>query len=266
MNIEKYQENGYCIVQQLISSDVARQIHSEIINYSSKHANKNKLFCYPERILRFLDPRFYKANEFKIENIILGMKLLEINNSNKMNRIKKTLGLNKLYRIDSYITEISLNDITKWHCDQSYGGATDPGLYFNGNREEIPTRPVNKFFHHFTDVRSGNGAFAYLPKSHIVGIAIRKIINSGKLNYEPFMDLKDALPLVKKNHQIFLKEKLLTEFDIDFFVTNAENALNERQDFSLNVDAGGMIIFNDLGYHQGTAPKISQRLVVRYFY
>ena len=183
-----------------------------------------------------------------------------------MKEIRYFLKLRKCNRIDSYFSEISKNEIIQWHCDQSFGGATDPGLYFNGNKENISINGINKFFLHLTDVKTGNGAFAYLPRSHTIGIAIRKIINSGKLKYEPFMNLTDAYAIMNKNYKLFIDEGLLVEEDIDFFIDNSKKALANSFDFSLNIDAGGMIIFNDLGFHQGTAPTESRRLVVRYFY
>jgi len=266
MDIENYSQNGFCVVPQLISPSTTAKLHYKIVNYSSKQANCNDIFDYPERFLRFFDPRFHKNHKFKVEATKLGLNLLMIAESYKMKEIRRTLKLNNATRIDSYLTEISNNDIIHWHCDQSFGGATDPGIYFNGNREDISTNAINKFFLHLTDVESGNGAFSYLPRSHNIGIAIRKIINSGRLKYEPFMDLKDAYPFMNKNYKLFISDKLLTDEDIDFFLANAKKALDKSHDFSLNINAGGMVIFNDLGFHQGTAPSISKRLVVRFFY
>ncbi len=266
MDIENYSQNGYCVVQEFISPSTAAQLRYKIVNYSSKQANINDVFCYPERLLRFFDPRMYKRHKFKAEGISLGLNLLMAVKSYKMKEIERALKLDGCTRIDSYLSEISNNDIIQWHCDQSFGGATDPGLYFNGNREDISTNAINKFFLHLTDVKSGNGAFSYLPRSHKISIAIRKIINSGKLKYEPFMNLKDAYPFMIKNYKLFISDRLLTDEDLDFFLDNAKKALDKSHDFSLNINAGGMVIFNDLGFHQGTAPSISKRLVVRYFY
>jgi hypothetical protein len=266
MQIENYTQNGYCVVPQLISQGEAIQLNNEIVKYCKKQKNINKLFYYPERLLRFFDPRFYKNNSLNIEHIKLSLKLIAITNNSNMKNLKKKLKIKKITGIDSYLTEISTKDITKWHCDQSFGGATDPGLYFNDNREQISTNNVNKFFHHITDVNSGNGAFAYLPRSHVIGVSIRKIINAGILKYQPFMDLTDAYTIIDKNYKIFINGNFLLEEEIDFFLINAKKALNKSYDFSIPIKAGGMVVFNDLGFHQGTAPTKSERLVVRYWY
>ena len=266
MEIEKYFDEGYCIVKNFVSTASAQELHNKIYNYTKWNGNINEIFTYPDSLIRFFDPRIYTRHKFKIEGFNLGLYLLIAKNNNKMKVIKKILNLKKCNRIDSYFSDISNDEIIQWHCDQSFGGATDPGLYFNGNKENISINGTNKFFLHLTAVEKGNGAFSYLPRSHIIGIAIRKIINSGKLKYEPFMNLTDAYSIINKNYQLFINNGLLKKEEIDYFIDNAEKALNNIYDFSLNIDAGGMIIFNDLGFHQGTAPSKSQRLVVRYFY
>ena len=47
---------------------------------------------------------------------------------------------------------------------------------------------------------------------------------------------------------------------------NAKIALSGKNEFCLESPAGSMIVFNDLGYHQGTAPTRSERLVMRYWF
>lgn len=133
-------------------------------------------------------------------------------------------------------------------------------------KENISTKQINKFFLHLTNVESGNGAFSYLPKSQKISIAIRNLINSGEIQYEPFHDLSDAIEIIEKYHGLFIKNSSLSEHDIQHFLKNAEYAISGKNNYSLEVKSGGMVIFNDLGYHQGTAPSKSSRMVVRYFY
>ena len=50
------------------------------------------------------------------------------------------------------------------------------------------------------------------------------------------------------------------------FLINAKKALSNDEEFSLECKAGDAVLFNDFGYHKGTAPKLSDRIIFRYFY
>ena len=76
----------------------------------------------------------------------------------------------------------------------------------------------------------------------------------------------DLFETKDKNYKIFINGNYLLEEEIDFFLINAKKALDKSYDFSIEISAGGMVVFNDLGFHQGTAPTKSERLVVRYWF
>jgi hypothetical protein len=262
-----YFEDGVCVINNLITKKNAEQLQKQITEYSSRNGeDANKIFTYPISAFSFFDPRVYLRHKFNPAGTKVAINLLILLRKSKFQDAKKKLDLGSCGRIDSYLSCVSNNDIIKWHCDQSYGGATDPGIYFNGTREKIPTIPVNKCFLNLTDVSYANGALNYLPKSHKIGVAIRQAFNSGVLQYRPFLSLEDAMSIISENIEVFLRQSLLSEEQIIFFLEKSRFALDNKDCFSMNVDAGSMVIFNDLGYHKGSAPKTSQRAVVRYFY
>lgn len=262
-----YFEDGVCVINNLISKEQAVYLQRQITEYSSRNGgDANKIFTYPMSTFSFFDPRIYLRHKFNPAGIKVAINLLMILRRSMFQDAKKKLDLVSCARIDSYLSYISSDDIIKWHCDQSYGGATDPGIYFNGTRENIPTTPVNKCFLNLTDVSYHNGALNYLPKSHLIGLAIRQAFNSGVLQYRPFLSLEDAMSIISENSQVFLSQKLLSIEQINFFLEKSRVALDNKDCFSMNVDAGSMVIFNDLGYHKGSAPQSSQRAVVRYFF
>lgn len=266
MDITDYYKNGFSVISNVIPRDDLDRLKLDITNYINRDGDRKKIFTFPESLFRLIDLRFYRRTGFARTGIPLALKLLKLTHGKEMRRIKSTLKLSKLLGIDFYLTESTNKEITKWHCDQSFGGATDPGLYFNGNLGKLSTTSVTKVFYHLTDVRPGDGAFAYLPRSHYVGVAIRHLINSGAIPYEPFTNLENAFDLVNRNYRLLLEIGMLTTDDLDFFLENSQRALDKTIDFSLKIDAGGLVIFNDLGFHQGTAPSLSSRLVLRYWY
>jgi hypothetical protein len=267
MNIEDYKRNGITIVRNFFEKKISNEIHDNIIDYINKSANKYEIFCYPEKLMRFIDYRFYKKYNFNINGIKIALKINKLINTKITKDIKNKFELNKINRIDSYYTEKNHKEITKWHCDQSFGGATDPGIYFNGNKSDITIKNVNKFFIHLTDVEHDNGAFAYIPGSHIVGLKIRECINNNFIEYEPFMDVDDAVNILRNNEKIFINKNLLTKEIINEFINNYENILNKKDfKYSIKANSGDLIIFNDFGYHKGTSPKKDPRLILRLWF
>ena len=263
---EQYINHGYLLIQNFFESDYAEEIRRRILVFCNRKSNKYAVFKYPEKLRRLFSYKFYKKNGFEIKDFDLMFSIIKSTRLDNLKNLRNSLGLKKLYLIDSYLSQITDNNITKWHCDQAYGGATDPGLYFNGMSELIPTSHINRVFVYLTNAEINNGCFSYLRGSHKVGIAIRNMVNMKLIDYTPFYELKDGLQIVLDHKIKLIENKLLSLDQINFFIENAELALLGRQDFCLESSAGSMIVFNDLGYHQGTAPTKSERLVMRYWF
>jgi hypothetical protein len=263
----QYLDEGYFIMPDFLSQDETILIKDRILNFTLKKEEKRKVITYHDKFLRIFDYSFYKNDrKFSLEYIKLSLLALKYSKLNNMITMKKTFNLGKLTRVDSYLSDVDSEDLTKWHADQAYGGATDPGIYFNGIRTDVPTMPVNRLFLYLTDVEAGNGLLYFLPRSHLIGIAIRKLINNGLIVYTPFYDLCDALEIVKKNRDLLIEHKLLNNENIEYFLYNAQLAIEGKFKFFDKLKAGSMIFFNDLGYHQGSSPSLSPRLVMRWWY
>ena len=263
----QYLEQGYFVVPDLLSQEQTTSTKDNILEFTLKKEEKRQVIIYHDRFLRIFDYRFYKNDrKFSLEYIKLSLLILKCLNSNNMIELKKSFNLGKVARIDSYLSDIDSEDLTDWHADQAYGGATDPGIYFNGIRTDIPIKPINRLFLYLTDVQAGNGLLYFLPRSHLIGIAIRKLINNGLIEYTPFYKLHDAFEIVKKNKNLMIENKLSSVEEIEYFLQHAPLAINGKSKFVDNLKAGSMILFNDLGYHQGSSPSLSQRLVMRWWY
>tara|TARA_B100000795_G_C22710694_1_gene403408 strand:- start:201 stop:746 length:546 start_codon:yes stop_codon:yes gene_type:complete len=168
-------------------------------------------------------------------------------------------------RIDSYISQQSKKDMLEWHTDQAFGGATHPAEFFNNSNGVVSTNSTHKLFLHITDVKYKNGAFSYIPHSHKINLAIRELINKQIIEYKPFLLLQDAIKLIDQDHKKKFLQILKRE-EIENFISSAKRALENDEAFSIECEAGDAVLFNDFGYHKGTAPMLSDRIVFGYFY
>ena len=263
---EAYESQGYCIIRRFTSRVDTIDIYSAIYRYSLRQKNPNSILCYPPRLLAFFDFRLYRNNGFSLKGIQAALALLRATSSPQMSKIKKSLGLKRCSRVDSYFSSVGTEEIIGWHCDQSFGGAPDPGIYFNGNKGLVSISPINKFFHYLTEVSTDNGALCYIPGSHLIGTAIRIAINDGLIDYRPFMDIRDAIDIANNHCDALTSTGKVTHEDIHLFLRHTDKAMSQPSIYALSANAGDLVIFNDLGYHMGSAPRRSRRLVARYFF
>ena len=113
-----------------------------------------------------------------------------------------------------------------------------------------------------TALQYWNGCFSYMPYSHNINISLRILINSGKVRYNPFYLLEDAVNLVKGDYHRELLT-LCTKEELDQFINHGSNALKSDEAYVLECEAGDAVLFNDFGYHKGTAPQSNDRIVFR---
>ena len=125
-----------------------------------------------------------------------------------------------------------------------------------------------KFFIYLTDVQSENGALAIIPFSNQIVKTVTALILENKISLTPFWNLSDLRKLVeKKNNKNLIYEKLGQE-KVDTFIKQTEFINNKKNttEFDIEMKKGSMIIFDELCVHRGSAPKNSDRLVIRYLY
>ena len=266
---QEYNDKGFVVLRDLISySEI--QKYTEIAKRHDSKSPPNAIVHYMNDYIKFLDPRSYRRYFRYIDLRYILDCLYLIFKSRDKNWIRNIPTLNfdnkiSATRIDSYISKKSDEDILEWHCDAAFGGATHPAEFFGNANGKVATKNVNKLFLHAIDVKHGNGAFSYIPYSHKINMAIRNLINNKIIKYKPFLLLNDAIKLVNFQHKDkFLQ--ILTEDQIESFVKNAQMALTNDKEFLIECKAGDAVLFNEFGYHKGTAPKLSDRIVFRYFY
>lgn len=264
-----YSKKGFVVIKNLINLKEIEKYSNIAKKYDSVKPD-NPTVDYFYDYLRFFDfrlyPKFFKWINlgYFLDCYYLISKskqkdwksyMLSINNKKK----------NPVTRIDSYISKKSGEDILEWHTDQAFGGATHPAEFFGNTNGKVSTKNVNKLFLHITDVKYKNGAFSYIPYSHKINLAIRELINKQVIKYKPFLLLQDAVELVGyKYKNKFLN--ILENEEIDSFINYSERALLNDKEFAIECNAGDAVLFNDFGYHKGTAPELSDRIIFRYFY
>jgi len=265
----EYEQKGFVIVRGLVNSQDINQF-TEIAERYDSGATTNENISYFTSAIRFFDPRVYKhihkpiSFKFYRDSYFLTSQAKK----SKFKLLIKSMGFQgfkSISRIDSYVSYKSDRNVVEWHSDQAFGGATHPSEFFGGTNGIMPVNNVNRLFLHATDVEYQNGCFAYIPYSHKVNLAIRNLINEGRVAYKPIFLLQDAIKLVKEEYYSELLNVLSKE-SIENFIDKGETAMHSDKNFVLKCKAGDAILFNDLGYHKGTAPKKSNRIVFRYNY
>jgi hypothetical protein len=264
---KEYNQKGFVIIKELISPQSA----SDFVEIAKRHNSADEPTTkYFSSAVRFFDPRHYKYIKKKI-NLKFYQDSYFLISRTKKPRFQSLINafncqeFGSLSRIDSYISPKSNKDITEWHTDQAFGGATHPAEFFGGTMGTMSLNNINRLFLHVTDVKYQNGCFSYIPHSHKINIAIRKLINAGKIPYKPIYLLEDAVNLVKGIYYTELLN-ILSKESLEDFINSGERAKYNDKDFVLECKAGDAVLFNDFGYHKGTAPQKSDRTIFRYWY
>lgn len=266
---KEYEEKGFAVIKSLISEEDNKRLLDIAEKYDSGQTT-NENISYFTHIFRFFDPRAYKnyskwlSFDFYRDCIFLSTRVNQPRFKSLISSLELE-GFNKISRIDSYISRKSTNDPTQWHTDQAFGGATHPAEFFGGTSGLMPMTNVNRIFIHSTPVQYLNGCFSYIPGSHKINFSIRELINSGKIEYKPFYLLNDVINLVKGDYHNELTN-LCTKQEINRFIDHGLNALDSDEDYVIECEAGDAVLFNDFGYHKGTAPQSNDRVVFRYWY
>jgi hypothetical protein len=266
---KEYAEKGFVVLKGIASTkEIQRYI--DIAKRHDHKSSANAIVDYFYDYIRFFDLRLYTKFLKFIDLRYFADCVYLISRSKNQNWKKNisTLNLNDsnaVSRIDSYISKKSNEDILEWHTDQAFGGATHPPEFFGNANGVVPTNNINKLFLHVTDVKYGNGAFSYIPYSHKINITIRNLINKQIIKYKPFLLLQDAIKLVDIEYKEQFLE-ILEKHEIETFVNSGKKAIENDQEFSIECKAGDAVLFNDFGYHKGTAPKLSDRIIFRYWY
>ena len=181
----------------------------------------------------------------------------------------------ELHMIDSYYSERSEDHIASWHNDLGLRD-TDPKETFydvssatvENKKSKVSSRGI-KFFIYMTDVQSDNGALAVIPYSNQIVKAMTQLILEKKIELKPYWSLKDLRDFVAEDKTKKLISKKIGSEIVEKFLMNS-NFINEQEkdskNYDLEMNKGGVVIFDELCVHRGSAPKKNSRIVLRYLY
>ena len=169
----------------------------------------------------------------------------------------------KLIRIDHFWTPQSEDPVIQWHVDNAYSGRKNIEVF------DEPDKQAIKFFFYLTDVSSENGCLSYIPYSHKIAYALKQGIYNGDIHYQTYWTLSDFRKIILKEENYNYIKKKVDEKIIKEFLNTSEKILNGKIDESLfdhEIKNGGAVIFDEAGVHRGSKTKLSDRMVLRFFY
>lgn len=234
-------------------------------------------------------PESYYPAHFKQYLIkLLKLDFKKINNSLFLKKIANKLNFKKiaeiafgtkaeLQMIDCYHNKQSKNHILSWHNDIGITDNYNPNAlktFYDQAESTFSKKTSNsargiKFFIYLTDVKSDNGSLAVIPYSAKIVKSVCVLILSKKINPVSFWSLKNLRDLVnQKSVQSLLSEHIQKE-KIQKFLQDTKFIENENPDtsqFDFNLKKGGAVIFDELSVHRGSAPKKTDRIVLRFIY
>ena len=238
---------------------LASNILSEVQNQSFRKGDRKGVYPID------LKGIFIKLIKFEFNQIKKTFVLKKIAKDLQLKEIAEQVFDNevKLAMIDSYYSERSNKHIIDWHCDQAYNGELHPKRFNNINAGAI------KFFFYMTNAESANGCLGYIPYSHHIGKTLSSLIIEKKIEYKPFLKLKDLRAQVSTNPARDLIINRIGIEKLDIFLNNSKFIEEESKDtfkFDFEMNKGGVVIFDEFGVHRGSMPSKNSRLILRFFY
>ncbi len=212
----------------------------------------------------------------------------KVNNSLFFKKIAKKLNFKEisesvfgakaeLQMIDCYHNKQSNEQILSWHNDIGIKDSKNinslksfySAMKATFSKNQTGTARGIKFFIYLTDVKSDNGSLAVIPYSDKIVKSICSLIIKKKIEPISFWSLKNLRNLVnQKIIQELLYEDIQKEI-IDNFLKNTnfiENEIADTTQFDYQMNRGGAVIFDELSVHRGSAPKKTDRIVLRFVY
>ena len=207
---------------------------------------------------------FIKLAKLELKKFFGGLYLMHI--KKKMNLDKNASNFYndycKLKMVDGYHNAVTNEDILPWHTDRAFHGH-DP------NKLPLPNNIYLRFLFYLTSVGPKNGCTSYIPGSHKITHAVRSLIFEKKIKQMPFRYPKELIVLInyKENYKK-IAEKLGSEKLIEDFLQKAKLADESHKShiYDFKAEAGDVLIFNDGGYHRGSSPSVTERVIFRYVY
>ena len=238
------------------------------------HKKKGGYLSYPINFKQ----KIIKLLKLDIQKIFYSINLIKISNDLKFSEISDKYFMQKsqLRMIDSYYSERSNEFIINWHNDL----ALPSRLMRENNNNQMkyisntltnkngPSRGL-KFFIYLSDVQINNGSLAIIPYSHHIVRAYSSLVLEKKIPLNCFWSLKEFRNILENDETKKLIAEKLGHEKLELFLTQSEFIDWKQQDtndFDIEMKKGGLIIFDELCFHRGSAPQKNSRLVLRYLY
>jgi ectoine hydroxylase-related dioxygenase (phytanoyl-CoA dioxygenase family) len=235
--VDEVNKNGFCILKEFLSDDALNAIESEGKWFFANNASWYKKAGDEHGPLATIFPPLIPKEE-----VGRLKKTWEVF-SQPLFQQMTTAYLGPGAYVDAIIFHTQHADpkpITEWHADQQ-----NQGLF------------SFKFMLYFNDVNQDNGAFSYVPTSHLV---VRKIIARAK---------EQGISNTKAHHfeQIRQMAKDLKLDDCVEFLrplsTHIKGDYESDNKYSLNAPKGSIIVFDPKGVHRGGVVSQGERRLVR---
>lgn len=256
--VEKIKANGFISIDNFLDREEIKKIDNCLKKISSKNINKgDKRSYYPVSI----KTKFVKLLKFDFYSIKSSLILQNIAKKLDLNKIAETyFGSDVvLSMIDSYYSPISKKNIIDWHSDMTF----DPNKNYNIKDASL------KFFFYLTNTQSDNGCLAFIPHSNLITKALAQLIIEKKIPFNPYWNLFDLRTLILIEQNRNLISRIVGKEKVDTFLKNTEfieGELKDTKKFDIEMEKGGVVIFDEFGVHRGSMPSKTPRQVLRFFY
>lgn len=275
---DKIKERGFSLISNLLDYKSLDEILTVLDVSSLKTKGSYQSYApvffsqYISKIIKF---EFRKIKE----SIILKKLAKKLNFKDIADEFFN--GESELQMIDSYFSKISSENIITWHNDIGYKETADKKKneiilknFFETSEATLYNKKSSssprglKFFIYLTDVQSNNGALAVIPFSNQIIKAITLLILEKKIQVTDYWSLEKLRELILKKENKELLIKKLNDKIINSFLEETK-FIKEKKDtskFDLEMNKGSVIIFDEMCIHRGSAPKKTNRAVLRFIY
>ena len=271
-NISKeIKEKGVVSIDNLLDNEDLKNI-LKIVQEPKKGSTES---YYPVYLSQYVS-KLIKLDFKKINNSFFFKKVAKRLNFKKIS--ESVFGTKaELQMIDCYHNKQSNDQILSWHNDIGIKDSKNINSlknFYSATKATFSNNQIGsargiKFFIYLTDVKSDNGSLAVIPYSDKIVKSICSLITKIKIDPISFWSLKNLRDLVnQKNIQDLLCEDIQQEI-IDNFLKNTkfiENEVADTTQFDYQMNKGGAVIFDELSVHRGSAPKKTDRIVLRFVY
>ncbi len=258
--IDSIQKNGYAKLENFFSDSDLQLISKKLQNVSSKKLTKG-LSYFPVNTKNYLATLL----DLNLKKILQGIFLKRLTKRYELEELSdKYFGKkSELITVDSYFSPKSDEMIVDWHADVPGDLPIKPDQYQSWNRSL-------KFFIYLTDVDHNNGCLAFLPNSNLICKKVTELILKKKIKVGRITELSKFRNILVNNKEL----KYLIESDVNIGKEKLEKFINDSafinsgdtENFDLPLKKGGMIIFDEFGFHRGGCPAKTDRTVLRFFY